>query len=68
MVLVGLTVGLPDIAKLQSEVQKTKSNEKIQGAKLGIQVATEADKAEKKAIKDGVDIGLNLASDLASDE
>ena len=57
-----------DIAKLQSEVQKTKSNEKIQGAKLGIQVATEADKAEKKAIKDGVDIGLNLARDLASDE
>ena len=57
-----------DIAKLQSDVQKTKSNEKIQGAKLGIQVATEADKAEKKAIKDGVDIGLNLARDLASDE
>jgi hypothetical protein len=57
-----------DIAKLQTEVQKTKSNEKIQGAKLGIQVATEADKAEKKAIKDGVDIGLNLARDLASDE
>ena len=57
-----------DIAKLQSEVQTTKSNEKIQGAKLGIQVATEADKAEKKAIKDGVDIGLNLARDLASDE
>ena len=57
-----------DIAKLQSDVQKTKSNEKIQGAKLGIQVATEADKAEKKAIKDGVDIGLNLARDLTSDE
>ena len=31
-------------------------------------MATEADKAEKKAIKDGVDIGLNLARDLASDE
>ena len=57
-----------DIAKLQSDVQKTKSNEKIQGAKLGIQVATEADKSQKKAIKDGVDIGLNLARDLASDE
>ena len=57
-----------DIAKLQTDVQKTKSNEKIQGAKLGIQVATEADKAEKKAIKDGVDIGLNLARDLTSDE
>ena len=57
-----------DIAKLQSDVQKTKSNEKIQGAKLDIQVATEADKSQKKAIKDGVDIGLNLARDLASDE
>ena len=57
-----------DIAKLQSDVQKTKSNEKIQGAKLGIQVATEADKAEKKAIKDGVDIGLSLAKDLTTDE
>ncbi len=57
-----------DIAKLQTDVEKTKSNEKIQGAKLGIQVATEADKAEKKAIKDGVDIGLNLARDLTSDE
>ena len=57
-----------DIAKLQSDVQKTKSNEKIQGAKLGIQVATEADKAEKKAIKDGVDIGLSLAKDLTADE
>ncbi len=57
-----------DIAKLQTDVQKTKSNEKIQGAKLGIQVATEADKSQKKAIKDGVDIGLNLARDLASDE
>ena len=57
-----------DIAKLQSDVQKTKSNEKIQGAKLGIQVATEADKSQKKAIKDGVDIGLNLARDLTSDE
>ena len=49
-------------------LDNTKTNEKIQGAKLGIQVATEADKAEKKAIKDGVDIGLNLARDLASDE
>jgi len=31
-------------------------------------VATEADKAEKKAIKDGVDIGLSLAKDLTADE
>lgn len=64
-----------DIAKLQSDMQskavnaelqedRLKSEERREGARLGVKVATETDKARREDIKQGIELGREIAKDL----
>ena len=64
-----------DIAKLQSDMQakavnaelqkdRLESEEKREGARLGVKVATETDKARREDIKQGIELGREIAKDL----
>jgi hypothetical protein len=64
-----------DIAKLQSDMQskavnaelqkdRLESEEKREGARLGVKVATETDKARREDVKQGIELGREIAKDL----
>tara|TARA_B100001057_G_scaffold203448_2_gene204188 strand:- start:5071 stop:7512 length:2442 start_codon:yes stop_codon:yes gene_type:complete len=64
-----------DIAKLQADIESKASNvevqkdrlqseEKREGARLGVKVATETDKARREDIKQGIELGREIAKDL----
>ena len=53
-----------DSAKLQLDAAKLQSNNKIQGAKIGTQIATELDKEQRKDKREGTKIGLDIAKEL----
>jgi NOL1/NOP2/fmu family ribosome biogenesis protein len=64
-----------DIAKLQADIESKASNvevqkdrlqseEKREGARLGVKVATETDKARREDIKQGIELGREMAKDL----
>ena len=64
-----------DIAKLQADIEAKASNvevqkdrlqseEKREGARLGVKVATETDKARREDIKQGIELGREMAKDL----
>jgi hypothetical protein len=64
-----------DIAKLQSDMQskavnaelqedRLKSEERREGARLGVKVATETDKARREDVKQGIELGREIAKDL----
>ena len=66
-----------DIAKLQSDMMSKSQNIELQkdrlesedqraGAKLGIQLATELDRARQDEIAEGTNIGLEIARELAN--
>src|SRR6056300_709355 len=61
-----------DVAKLQADMQvkeanielqedRLKSEERREGARLGVKVATEADQARRADMKDGIDLGREMA-------
>jgi len=67
-----------DVAKLQADVQakeanmdlqedRLKSEERREGARLGVKVATEADQARRADIKDGIDLGREMAREMSDD-
>ena len=67
-----------DIAKLQSdaqakaanvEVQKDRieSEEKREGARLGVQIAQKADDARREDIRDGIELGREIAREIVGD-
>jgi len=64
-----------DIAKLQADIESKASNvevqkdrleseEKREGARLGVKVATETDNARREDIKQGIELGREIAKDL----
>lgn len=64
-----------DIAKLQADIDSKASNvevqkdrlqseEKREGARLGVKVATETDNARREDIKQGIELGREIAKDL----
>jgi hypothetical protein len=64
-----------DIAKLQSDMQskavnaelqkdRLESEEKREGARLGVKVATETDKARREDVRQGIELGREIAKDL----
>ena len=66
-----------DIAKLQADMQSKSQNIELQkdrlesedqraGAKLGVQLATELDRARQDEITEGTSIGLEIARELAN--
>ena len=68
-----------DIAKLQSdaqakaanvEVQKDRieSEEKREGARLGVQIAQKADDARREDIRDGIELGREIAREIVGDD
>lgn len=68
-----------DIAKLKTdmeakmgniEVQKERieSEEKRDGARLGVQIATELDKGRREDIKDGIELGREIAREIDTNE
>jgi hypothetical protein len=54
-----------DAAKLQLEAERIKSNEKQQGAKLGVQLATELDKIQSADQREGAKLGIEIAKELS---
>ena len=67
-----------DVAKLQADMQvkeanielqedRLKSEERREGARLGVKVATEADQARRADMKDGIDLGREMARDMSDD-
>lgn len=67
-----------DVAKLQADVQakeanmdlqedRLKSEERREGARLGVKVATEADQARRADIRDGIDLGREMAREMSDD-
>jgi len=54
-----------DAAKLQLEAERIKSNEKQQGAKLGVQLATELDKMQSADQREGAKLGIEIAKELS---
>ena len=67
-----------DVAKLQADVQakeanmdlqedRLKSEERREGARLGVKVATEADQARRADITDGIDLGREMAREMSDD-
>lgn len=67
-----------DIAKLQSDTQSKMANQELQrerlqseeereGARLGVKVATEIDKASREDIKAGIELGQELAREMTND-
>ena len=66
-----------DMAKLQADMQSKSQNIELQkdrlesedqraGAKLGVQLATELDRARQDEISEGTNIGLEIARELAN--
>jgi hypothetical protein len=53
-----------DRAKLELEAAKLQSNNKIQGARIGTQIATELDKEQRKDKREGTKLGLDIAKEL----
>ena len=53
-----------DALRLQLEAAKLQSNNKIAGAKIGAQIATELDKEQRKDKREGTKIGLDIAKEL----
>ena len=53
-----------DTLRLQLEAAKLQSNNKIAGAKIGAQIATELDKEQRKDKREGTKIGLDIAKEL----
>ncbi len=67
-----------DIAKLQADVQvkeanielqedRLKSEERREGARLGVKVATETDKARREDMKSGIELGREMAREMSDD-
>lgn len=67
-----------DVAKLQADMQakeanidlqedRLKSEERREGARLGVKVATEADQARRADMKDGIDLGREMAREMSDD-
>ena len=67
-----------DIAKLQADVQvkeanielqedRLKSEERREGARLGVKVATETDKARREDMKSGIELGRQMAREMTDD-
>jgi hypothetical protein len=67
-----------DIAKLQADVQvkeanielqedRLKSEERREGARLGVKVATETDKARREDMKSGIELGREMAREMTDD-
>ena len=66
-----------DVAKLQTEAQSKMANQELQkdrleseekreGARLGVKIATETDKARREDISQGIELGREIAEDLTS--
>ena len=53
-----------DALRLQLDAAKLQSNNKIAGAKIGAQIATELDKEQRKDKREGTKIGLDIAKEL----
>lgn len=64
-----------DVAKLQTEAQSKMANQELQkdrleseekreGARLGVKIATETDKARREDVKQGIELGREIAKDL----
>jgi len=53
-----------DLAKLQLEAAKLQSSNKIAGAKIGAEIATELDKEQRKDKREGAKLGLDIAKEL----
>ena len=67
-----------DIAKLQSDAQSKMGNQELQkerleseerreGARLGVKIATETDKARREDVKQGIELGREIARDITED-
>ena len=67
-----------DIAKLQADMQvkeanielqedRLKSEERREGARLGVKVATETDKARREDMKAGIELGRDMAREMTND-
>ena len=67
-----------DVAKLQADMQakeanmdlqedRLKSEERREGVRLGVKVATEADQARREDMKDGIDLGREMAREMSDD-
>ena len=67
-----------DIAKLQSDTQAKMGNQELQkerleseerreGARLGVKIATETDKARREDVKQGIELGREIAREITDD-
>ena len=67
-----------DIAKLQSDAQAKMGNQELQkerleseerreGARLGVKIATETDKARREDVKQGIELGREIAREITED-
>ena len=67
-----------DIAKLQSDTQAKMGNQELQkerleseerreGARLGVKIATETDKARREDVKQGIELGREIAREITED-
>ena len=67
-----------DIAKLQSDAQAKMGNQELQkerleseerreGARLGVKIATETDKARREDVKQGIELGREIAREITDD-
>jgi hypothetical protein len=68
-----------DIAKLQSDMQskaanvevqkdRIESEEKREGARLGVKIAQDADNARREDLRDGIEIGREIAREITGND
>ena len=60
--------GTKDAANMALQKTRLESEEKREGARLGLKAATELDKAERQDRREGAKIGLEIARELSIDE
>tara|TARA_R100000963_G_C4644443_1_gene108266 strand:+ start:387 stop:2831 length:2445 start_codon:yes stop_codon:yes gene_type:complete len=57
-----------DKAKLELEADEMQSKETIEGAKLGVKIASELDASERTEIQEGTKLGIELGKEIMKDD
>ena len=52
------------MANQELQKDRLESEEKREGARLGVKIATETDKARREDVKQGIELGREIAKDL----
>ena len=55
-----------DAAKLQLEAKKIEAQNQREGAKLGVQLATDLDKNQREDQREGAKLGIEVAKELTN--